>query len=166
MTLPAILIAGIGNIFMGDDAFGSEVARRLGDLNQWEGVEVVDFGIRGLDLAYALADRCDVAILIDATAQNSRPGTLHVMELELDAQGGSDNQTALTRCPFDGPREGVAIGARDERTGSQGRVGRLRTGRRGKRRGWAAGNDRGGRSCGAPGNGFSEVVGFGNRHAE
>jgi len=92
MTPPAILIAGIGNIFLGDDAFGSEVARRLGNLHEWDGVEVVDFGIRGLDLAYALADRCDVAILLDATAQNSPPGTLHVMELELDAVGGSDDQ--------------------------------------------------------------------------
>jgi hydrogenase maturation protease len=92
MTCPAILVAGIGNIFLGDDAFGSEVARRLGALQEWEGVEVVDFGIRGLDLAYALADRCDVAILIDATAQNSPPGTLHLLELELNALGSSEDQ--------------------------------------------------------------------------
>src|ERR1700679_3395607 len=92
MTRPALLIAGIGNIFLGSDAFGSEVARRLGDLQGLAGVEVVDFGIRGLDLAYALADRCDVAILIDATAQNSPPGTLHLLELELDAAENSADQ--------------------------------------------------------------------------
>jgi hydrogenase maturation protease len=94
MTRPAILIAGIGNIFLGDDAFGSEVVRRLGELHGIEGVEIFDFGIRGLDLAYALADRCDIAILVDATAQNSPPGTLHLLELDLDADGGADNQPA------------------------------------------------------------------------
>jgi hydrogenase maturation protease len=96
MTRPAILIAGIGNIFLGDDAFGSEVARQLSDLAEMEGVEVVDFGIRGLDLAYALADRCDIAILIDATAQNSPPGTLHLLELDLNAPSdGGDQPTQL-----------------------------------------------------------------------
>ena len=50
---PSILVAGIGNIFMGDDAFGCEVARRLAGRTLPEGVRVVDFGIRGFDLAYA-----------------------------------------------------------------------------------------------------------------
>ena len=65
---------------------------RLGELQGLAGVEVVDFGIRGLDLAYALADRCDVAILIHATAQNSPPGTLHRLELELNAADDSADQ--------------------------------------------------------------------------
>lgn len=75
-----ILIAGIGNIFQGDDAFGSEVARRLLPLSWPDGVNVVDFGIRGIDLTYALLDGPQVAILIDATPQNGRPGTLYVIE--------------------------------------------------------------------------------------
>jgi hydrogenase maturation protease len=80
---PTILIAGIGNIFLGDDAFGSEVARRL-ELRTWpEGVRVVDFGIRGLDLAYALLDGHDLTILIDATPRGGQPGTLYVIEPDL-----------------------------------------------------------------------------------
>ncbi len=62
----ASYIAGVGNIFLGDDAFGVEVAQRLCQRPQPEGVRVTDFGIRGLDLAYALLETWDVAILIDA----------------------------------------------------------------------------------------------------
>jgi hydrogenase maturation protease len=80
MTPPRILIAGIGNIFLGDDAFGSEVARRLADHPYPEGVRVVDFGIRGFDLTYALVDGYDVAILVDATQRGGLPGTLYVIE--------------------------------------------------------------------------------------
>jgi hydrogenase maturation protease len=80
---PTILIAGIGNIFLGDDAFGSEVARRLA-LRTWpEGVRAVDFGIRGLDLAYALLDGHDLTILIDAAPRGGSPGTLYVVEPDL-----------------------------------------------------------------------------------
>jgi hydrogenase maturation protease len=75
-----ILIAGIGNIFLGDDAFGSEVARRMRDHPLPDGVRVVDFGIRGLDLAYALLDDPDAAILVDAVPRGGPPGTLYVME--------------------------------------------------------------------------------------
>jgi hydrogenase maturation protease len=80
-----ILVAGIGNIFLGDDAFGVEVARRLARRDWPEGVRVVDFGIRGLDLAYALLDNYDAVILVDATPGGHPPGTLSV--LELDAVG-------------------------------------------------------------------------------
>ncbi|MDQ3686285.1 MAG: hydrogenase maturation protease, partial [Acidobacteriota bacterium] len=59
-TQPRILIAGIGNIFLGDDAFGCEVAQRLSGRTLPDEVRVVDFGIRGLDLAYALMDGYDV----------------------------------------------------------------------------------------------------------
>jgi hydrogenase maturation protease len=85
MTKPNILVAGIGNIFLGDDAFGSEVARRLMDRAQPKGVRVVDFGIRGLDLTYALAEGCDAAILIDAMPRGGVPGTVYVLEPEIDA---------------------------------------------------------------------------------
>jgi hydrogenase maturation protease len=79
-----ILVAGIGNIFLGDDAFGSEVAQRLLHLPQPDGVRIIDFGIRGLDLMYALSDGCDVAILIDAVPRGDTPGTLFLIEPQID----------------------------------------------------------------------------------
>ena len=83
MTVSRILIAGIGNIFMGDDAFGSEVARRLLCRAWPEGVRVVDFGIRGFDVAYALMDGCETAILVDAVPRGGQPGTVYVIEPDL-----------------------------------------------------------------------------------
>lgn len=80
---PRILIAGIGNIFLGDDAFGVEVAQRLARRKLPDGVRVVDFGIRGFDLAYALLDGCDIAILVDAVPRGEKPGTLYVIEPDL-----------------------------------------------------------------------------------
>ncbi len=78
---PHILIAGIGNIFLGDDAFGCEVARRLASRPQPEHVRIVDFGIRGLDLIYALQDGCDAVILLDAAPRGEgAPGTLYLLE--------------------------------------------------------------------------------------
>jgi hydrogenase maturation protease len=77
-----ILIAGIGNIFLGDDAFGVEVAQRLLRRTMPPGVRVWDFGIRGIDLTYALLDGCEVAILVDAVARGGPPGTLYVIEPE------------------------------------------------------------------------------------
>ena len=85
MTGQRILIAGIGNIFLGDDAFGVEVAQRMLRRALPERVRVVDFGIRGFDLAYALLDGPDLTIMVDATARGGRPGTLYVIEPELDA---------------------------------------------------------------------------------
>jgi hydrogenase maturation protease len=84
---PRILIAGIGNIFLGDDAFGSEVARRMAAHPLPGDVRVVDFGIRGLDLAYALLDDPDAAILVDAVPRGGPPGTLYVIEPDLGAGG-------------------------------------------------------------------------------
>jgi hydrogenase maturation protease len=78
-----ILVAGIGNIFMGDDAFGSEVARRLMN-EQWPPeVRVTDFGIRSYDLAYALMEGYDVTILVDATSREQAPGTVYLIEPDL-----------------------------------------------------------------------------------
>ncbi|HEX2163951.1 MAG TPA: hydrogenase maturation protease [Thermoanaerobaculia bacterium] len=76
-----VLVGGIGNVFLGDDAFGVAVAARLRDLHGRDGVEVVDFGIRGIDLAYALAE-VDAAILIDTVTRGGAPGTLYVLEPE------------------------------------------------------------------------------------
>ncbi|HVS72024.1 MAG TPA: hydrogenase maturation protease [Phycisphaerae bacterium] len=81
---PHILIAGIGNIFLGDDAFGCEVAQRLLSRPQRQHVRVVDFGIRGLDLVYALQDGYDLVILIDAVSRDEGPpGTLYLLEPQL-----------------------------------------------------------------------------------
>jgi hydrogenase maturation protease len=78
-----ILIAGIGNIFLGDDAFGCEVVRRLATRPQSEDVRVRDFGIRGLDLVYALLDEPETVILVDAVPRGQQPGTLYVIEPDL-----------------------------------------------------------------------------------
>src|SRR6478672_10064780 len=83
-----ILVAGIGNIFFGDDAFGVEVARRLGQQPLPESVRVVDFGIRGLDLTYALLDPYEAAILVDAAPRGGIVGTVYILEPEL-------NQTSM-----------------------------------------------------------------------
>ena len=80
MTRPRILIAGIGNIFLGDDAFGVEVAQRLARRTLPDEVRVIDFGIRGLDLTYALLDGYKTVILVDAVPRGGVPGTLFVME--------------------------------------------------------------------------------------
>jgi hydrogenase maturation protease len=80
-----LLVAGIGNVFFGDDGFGVEVARRLGARPQPEGVRIADFGIRGIDLAYALTDGVDAAILIDAVPRGGAPGTLYVLEPDVRA---------------------------------------------------------------------------------
>jgi hydrogenase maturation protease len=79
-----VLVAGIGNIFMGDDAFGVEVARRLADRPLPAGVEVGDFGIRGIDLMYALGEGYDAAVFVDAVPRGEPPGTLSVIEPELE----------------------------------------------------------------------------------
>jgi hydrogenase maturation protease len=78
-----ILIACIGNIFLGDDAFGVEVARRLMNRQYPEGVQVRDFGIRGIDLAYAMLDDYDALVLVDAVPRGSPPGTLYLIEPDL-----------------------------------------------------------------------------------
>jgi len=80
MKRPRILVAGIGNIFLGDDAFGVEVAQRLARRELPEEVRVVDFGIRGLDLTYALLDGYEAVILVDAVPRGGAPGTLYVLE--------------------------------------------------------------------------------------
>jgi hydrogenase maturation protease len=82
---PRVLIAGIGNIFLGDDAFGVEVAQRLLRQSWPDDVRVVDFGIRGFDLAYAILDGPALSILVDATPRGGAPGTLYVIEPDLDA---------------------------------------------------------------------------------
>jgi hydrogenase maturation protease len=90
---PTILVAGIGNIFLGDDGFGVEVAQRMLARPQPDAVRVVDFGIRGLDLAYALQDGYETTILVDAYPRGQRPGTVSVIKPDL-------NDLSASACDF------------------------------------------------------------------
>ena len=83
MSGHTILIAGIGNIFLGDDAFGVEVVRHLSRRPMPEGVRVEDFGIRGFDLTYALMEDHDAVVLVDAMPRGGEPGTLYVIEPDI-----------------------------------------------------------------------------------
>jgi len=80
-----ILVAGIGNVFLGDDGFGVALAERLAERTLPPGVEVVDYGIRGMDLAYALGEGWSAVVLLDAAPTGHPPGTLSVIEPEIDA---------------------------------------------------------------------------------
>lgn len=77
------LVAGVGNVFLRDDAFGVEVIRLLDGQPRPDGVEIRDFGIRGVHLVYDLLDGCDLFVLVDAAARGETPGTVTVLEAEL-----------------------------------------------------------------------------------
>jgi len=83
---PRILVAGVGNIFLGDDAFGVEVLRHLAKRPARPEVHLVDFGIRGLDLVYELLKGYDLTILVDATMRGGVPGTLYTLEPEISSE--------------------------------------------------------------------------------
>jgi hydrogenase maturation protease len=117
-----LLVAGIGNIFLGDDAFGVEVVRLLAGRPLPEGVRVADFGIRGFDLACALLDGCEGAILVDALQRGEAPGTLCVLEpdlAELEAQPAAVEMHGLH--PAKVLRLVLALGGRLRRGGPAGR---------------------------------------------
>jgi hydrogenase maturation protease len=86
--LKQVLVAGVGNAWLQDDAFGAECARRLEARGVPEGVTVMDFGTGGLDLAYELMRGYDALVLLDASRQGGAPGTLYVLEPELADYGG------------------------------------------------------------------------------
>ena len=90
LPMPSILVAGIGNIFLGDDGFGVEVIRHLAGRLFPETVRVADFGIRGYDLAYALLDGHDFTILVDAVGGGGAPGTLFVIEPDVAGHSAMD----------------------------------------------------------------------------
>lgn len=102
-----LLVAGVGNIFLGDDGFGVEVARRLAqeDLPGW--VQVADYGISGMHLAYDLADGYDTAILVDTAQRGDAPGTLTVIDA-----GQSRDQAARDRAGDQAQGEGALAGSR------------------------------------------------------
>ena len=106
-----MLVAGVGNIFLGDDGFGVEVAKRLAtaDLPGW--VQVADYGISGMHLAYDLADRYETAILIDTAQRGEPPGTLTVIEAGRPEETGAPLESRL----FDahGMQPDVVLGVLD-----------------------------------------------------
>lgn len=84
--MDAILIAGVGNIFLGDDGFGPEVIRRLGRRFEGDrGVRVADYGIGGMHLAYDLLEDVSGLVLVDAVPNRGSPGSLEVFEADHDS---------------------------------------------------------------------------------
>jgi hydrogenase maturation protease len=127
-----ILVAGIGNIFLGDDGFGSEVVRHATIPPGDPGVRVIDYGIRGMHLAYDLLDEWDTLVLVDAVPSRGRPGTLHVFQADhepstsptgldahsmdptavfasLRALGGSPPYTVVVGCEAGSIEEGIGL---------------------------------------------------------
>ena len=92
---PQILVAGIGNIFLGDDGFGVQVAQRLAAEAFPDNVRIRDFGIRGYDLTYALLEPYQLVILVDACPRGQQPGTLFVMKPDLNEAAEPAEAVAL-----------------------------------------------------------------------
>ncbi len=88
------LVACLGNIFLSDDGFGVEVARRLAGYELPDGVRVTDYGIRGMHLAYDLAEGFDQTILVDSTQRGGTPGTVYLIEPEPAAEPAADAMPA------------------------------------------------------------------------
>ena len=93
--MSAVLVAAVGNMWLGDDGFGGEVAKRLQERSLAPGVEVVDFGTGGLDLAYEVMRGYDALVLVDVSRQGGEPGTLYVMEVDEDSVEGEIEDGAV-----------------------------------------------------------------------
>lgn len=129
---PRILVAGIGNIFLGDDGFGSEVVRNAEIPQDDPSVRVIDYGIRGMHLAYDLLEDWDTLVLVDAVPSRGSPGTLHVFQAEhesgaaaagmdahsmdpaavfasLRALGGNPPYTVVVGCETGSVEEGIGL---------------------------------------------------------
>jgi hydrogenase maturation protease len=127
-----ILVAGIGNIFLGDDGFGSEVVRRAEIPQDDPRVRVIDYGVRGMHLAYDLLEEWDSLVLVDAVPSRGNPGTLHVFQADcesdsaaagldghsmdpaavfasLRALGGSPPYTVVVGCEAGSVEEGIGL---------------------------------------------------------
>jgi hydrogenase maturation protease len=119
MSPARILVACIGNIFLGDDAFGVEVAQRLVQRPWPDDVRVVDFGIRGLDLVCALLNCHENVILVDAIPRGGSPGTLYVMEPDRSELASAESAGLMIEThnldPVKVLRLATAMGARIER---------------------------------------------------
>ena len=95
MSGPRILVAGVGNIFLGDDGFGVEVAARLAHEPPTDRVKIADFGIRGVHLAYELLDGYETVVLVDAISRGDPPGTVSVLEAPTGPDEGSGGDGVL-----------------------------------------------------------------------
>jgi hydrogenase maturation protease len=127
-----ILVAGIGNIFLGDDGFGPEVLKHVMARLSGSGARCVDYGIRGMHLAYDLLDDWDALVLVDAVPNRGSPGTLHVFEADhemtsvtagldahsmdpaavfasLRALGGGLPRTVVIGCEVDDVEDGIGL---------------------------------------------------------
>jgi hydrogenase maturation protease len=127
-----ILVAGIGNIFLGDDGFGPEVMRHVGGWPAEARVHPVDYGIRGMHLAYDLLEEWRAMVLVDAVPNRGAPGTLHVFEADheslsattgleahsmdpaavfatLTALGGTAPRTIVVGCEVENVEEGMGL---------------------------------------------------------
>lgn len=127
-----ILVAGIGNIFLGDDGFGSEVVRNAEIPRDDSRVRVIDYGIRGMHLAYDLLEDWDTLVLVDAVPSRGNPGTLHVFQADhesdsatpgidghsmdpaavfasLRALGGNPPYTVVVGCEAGSVEEGIGL---------------------------------------------------------
>lgn len=104
MSARRILVAGIGNILVGDDGFGVEVARRIAREPLPPNVMVRDFGICGMDLVFALLDGFDAAILVDVTQRGEPPGTLYVLDLDNDHASGEEQPPQIAGHEMDPAR--------------------------------------------------------------
>jgi len=111
-----VLVAGVGNIFLGDDGFGPEVARRLAGAGLPDWVEVADVGIRGVHLAYQLLDGYDLVVMVDATPRGGPPGSVYVIEPTVDA----DPDAAMVDAHDMGP--GAVLALLEALGGTPGRV--------------------------------------------
>ncbi|KUI20089.1 hydrogenase maturation protease [Mycobacterium sp. GA-2829] len=110
------LIAGIGNIFLGDDGFGPEVIRHVAPVVVDPRIRVVDYGIRGMHLAYDLLDGWDLLVLVDAVPNRGAPGTLHVFEADTGTVGGTTGVDAHAMDPGAVFASLATLGGRPPRT--------------------------------------------------
>ena len=125
-----ILVAGVGNAWLGDDGFGGAVIRGLEQRELPSGVKVKDFGSGGLDLAYEVMRGYHALVLIDVSKQGGEPGTLYVIEPDPDEIAGGDRGRRGAQPPRHGPGHGPALRQGGARLAGQGRRRRLRAGRR------------------------------------
>ena len=110
-----ILVAGVGNAWMLDDGFGSVVAQRLRRARCRRGVTVMDFGSGGLDLAYEIMRGYHALVLIDVSRQGGEPGTLYVIEPDLEEIAPSIEDGEVDQPARDGPADGAAVRERGRR---------------------------------------------------
>jgi len=120
VTTSRILVAGIGNIFLGDDGFGPEVLRRIPQELANPRVQVVDYGIRGMHLAYDLAEGFDTTILVDSAQRGDAPGTVYLIEPE--GQAGQGDAASMTLFNAHGMQPDLVLSLAGSLGGDAGRV--------------------------------------------